>query len=237
MNKTPALKVPLQTELRFRPHCSSDGFSADAAAALPSSTPTLEGRGQVQRAEGPGRGWWQRSRRRRGLLEPHPPRHRQPERQPIDRSPLRSSRASGAPTSTRRPRTVAKAGQPQNTNAALATRDVSGGPPMRTARQPPLRREGYREPSRQTQRAEAGDARRRPVPRCRSTPARRASERPLPWKPEEEVPSRPAREVELRLSPASTPARMMDILEAEGGTNIAARLAPPHREAGGHRLG
>jgi hypothetical protein len=54
---------------------------------------------------------------------------------------------------------------------------------------------------------------------------------------EEEVASRPAREVELRLSPASAPARMMNILEAEGGTKIAARLASPRPEAGGHRLG
>jgi hypothetical protein len=44
----------------------------------------------------------------------------------------------------------------------------------------------------------------------------------------EKVTHEPAREVELRLSPASTPARMMKILEAEGGTNIAARLASPH---------
>jgi hypothetical protein len=36
----------------------------------------------------------------------------------------------------------AKAGQPQNTNAALAARDVLGGPPVRAARQPLLRREG-----------------------------------------------------------------------------------------------
>jgi hypothetical protein len=46
-----------------------------------------------------------------------------------------------------------------------------------------------------------------------------------------------AREVELRLSTASAPARMMKILEAEGGTKIAARLASPHPGAGGHRLG
>jgi hypothetical protein len=97
MNKTPALKVPLQTEPRFhlrryeQPHtiggpaeqqkadgwlavacssssdndprsgwlnCSSDGLRADAAATLPSPTLTLEGRGQVQRAGGPERGWW-----------------------------------------------------------------------------------------------------------------------------------------------------------------------------------
>jgi hypothetical protein len=38
----------------------------------------------------------------------------------------------------------------------------------------------------------------------------------------EKVTHEPAREVELRLSPASAPARMMKILEAEGGTKIAA---------------
>jgi hypothetical protein len=59
-------------------------------------------------------------------------------------------------------------------------------------------------------------------------PARRASERPLPRTPQEKVTHEPAREVELRLSPASTPARMMNILEAEGGTEITARLASPH---------
>jgi hypothetical protein len=63
-------------------------------------------------------------------------------RQPIGRSPLGSSRTSGAPTSARRRRTGAKAGQPQNTNAALAARDVLGGPPVRAARQPPLQQEG-----------------------------------------------------------------------------------------------
>jgi hypothetical protein len=40
------------------PNCSSEGLRADAAATLPSPTPTLEGRGQVQRAGGPKRGWW-----------------------------------------------------------------------------------------------------------------------------------------------------------------------------------
>jgi hypothetical protein len=97
MNKTPAFKVPLQTELRFhlrryeQPHTTggpveqqkadgwlvvarssssdndprygwpnrgSNGLRADAAATLPSPTLTLEGRGQVQRAGGPERGWW-----------------------------------------------------------------------------------------------------------------------------------------------------------------------------------
>jgi hypothetical protein len=63
-------------------------------------------------------------------------------RQPSGRSPLRSSRTSGAPTSARRRRTGAKAGPPQNTNAALAACDVLGGPPVRAARQPPSRQEG-----------------------------------------------------------------------------------------------
>jgi hypothetical protein len=40
------------------PNCSSNGLRANAAATLPSPTPTLERRGQVQRAEGPKRGWW-----------------------------------------------------------------------------------------------------------------------------------------------------------------------------------
>jgi hypothetical protein len=45
-----------------------------------------------------------------------------------------------------------------------------------------------------------------------------------------------ARKVELRLSPASDPARMMKILEVEGRTKIAAWLASPHHRTGGHRL-
>jgi hypothetical protein len=89
-------------------------------------------------------------------------------RQPSGRSPLRSSRTSGAPTSAWRRRTGAKAGPPQNTNAALAACDILGGPPVHTARQPPFGRRGHREPSRRARRAEADDARRRPAPHCRS---------------------------------------------------------------------
>jgi hypothetical protein len=63
-------------------------------------------------------------------------------RQPSGRSPLRSSWTSGAPTSAWRRCTGAKAGPPQNTNAALAARDILGGPPVRTTRQPPSRQEG-----------------------------------------------------------------------------------------------
>jgi hypothetical protein len=63
-------------------------------------------------------------------------------RQPTGRSSLGSPRTSGPPTSARGRCTGAKVGPPQNTNAALAARDVLGGPPVRTARQPPLRQEG-----------------------------------------------------------------------------------------------
>jgi hypothetical protein len=42
----------------------------------------------------------------------------------------------------------------------------------------------------------------------------------------EKVTRRPVQEVELWLSPASAPARMTKILEAEGGTKITARLLP-----------
>jgi hypothetical protein len=60
---------------------------------------------------------------------------------PTGRSPLGFSRTSGALTSAWMRRTGAKAGQPQNTNAALAARDVLGGPPVHAARRPLLRQE------------------------------------------------------------------------------------------------
>jgi hypothetical protein len=53
----------------------------------------------------------------------------------------------------------------------------------------------------------------------------------------EKVTHEPAREVELRLSPAFAPARMMKILEAEGGTKIAARLELVVTVLGDHRRG
>jgi hypothetical protein len=53
----------------------------------------------------------------------------------------------------------------------------------------------------------------------------------------EEVVHRPIREVEIRLSSPTAPASMMKILEAEGEAEAAARLASPHHQTGGHRLG
>jgi hypothetical protein len=53
----------------------------------------------------------------------------------------------------------------------------------------------------------------------------------------EKVAHEPVREVELRLSSPSTPARMMKILEAEGGAEAVARLGSPHHQTGGRCLG
>jgi hypothetical protein len=125
------------------PKCSSDGLRANAAATLPSPTPTLEGRGQVQRAGGPKRGWWRSSRRRRGLLEPPPPRHRRqgpsPHRQiptrilPDDRSTdLRAGapyRCKGrtAPEHERRPGSARRLGRSSRARDATTALAAGGG--------------------------------------------------------------------------------------------------------------
>jgi hypothetical protein len=181
MNKTPALKVPLQTELWFhlrryeQPHTigalrsnrrSTDGSPSPAPAAA-TTTPATSGRTAAAMASGrtPQQPCPRPRRRSRGEDKYKEPEARSADgggdpvgdgyfssrlhlgtddrsRQPTGRSPLGSSRTSGAPTSALRRRTGAKAGQPQNTNAALAARDVLGGPPVRATRQPPLRRKG-----------------------------------------------------------------------------------------------
>jgi hypothetical protein len=157
MNKTPALKVPLQTELRFRPRgyeqpphrracgatssgrlasdlCSSShGPRTDVATGRLSFVSPLKGREPDIKAKEP---------EARSMNGGGDPVGDDESHLPTGRSPLGSSRMSEAPTSAQRRRTGAKAGQPQNTNAALAARDVLGGPLVRTARQPLLRREG-----------------------------------------------------------------------------------------------
>jgi hypothetical protein len=54
---------------------------------------------------------------------------------------------------------------------------------------------------------------------------------------EEEAGHWPTREAEPQLDVPSAPARMMNILEAEGRREAAARLASPHHEVGGHPSG
>ena len=66
---------------------------------------------------------------------------------------------------------------------------------------------------------------------------RRAGERLHPQTPRERATRGPAWKVERRLSRAPTPAGMMNILEAEGGTKIAAWLALPHPETDSHHPG
>jgi hypothetical protein len=127
------------------PNCSGNGLRADAAATMPSPTSPLEGRGQAIKAKEP------EARSADGGGDPVSDEdffsrcHLSADdgsHLPTGRSPPGSSRTSGASTSAQRRRTGAKAGQPQNTNAALAARDVLGGPPVRAARQPLSRREG-----------------------------------------------------------------------------------------------
>ena len=181
MNKTPALKVPLQTELRFRPRGyeqpppTLEGPRGDKAPGRPPSpapaaaTTTSAPGGRTATAMASGRTPPQQcprphlrsrgedkykefeARSADGGGDPagdedfSSRRHLSTDdrsRLPHGRSPLGSSRRSGAPISTQRRRTGAKTGQPRNTNAALAARDVLGGPPVRTARQPPFRQEG-----------------------------------------------------------------------------------------------
>jgi hypothetical protein len=143
---TAARSSSSDNDLRPRwPNCSGDGLRADAAATMPSPTSPLEGRGQAikakeseaRSADGGGDPVGDEDFFCRHHLSADDGSHLT-----MGRSPLGSSRTRGAPTSAQRRRTGAKAGQPRNTNAALAARDVLGGPPVRAARQPLLRREG-----------------------------------------------------------------------------------------------
>jgi hypothetical protein len=73
-------------------------------------------------------------------------------------------------------------------------------------------------------------------PEPRSPPAGLVNTLPLRML-EEEAGHQPIRRVGPWLNPPSTTARMMNILEAEGGREAAARLASPHHKAGGHPPG
>jgi hypothetical protein len=180
--QTPALKVPLQTELRFclrgyEQPPTLEGPRGDKAPGGPpppapvAATTTFAPGGQTAAAMAPRRTPLQqrprprlRSRGEDKLSKPEPEarsadgggdpvgdedffsRHHlsadDGSHPPTGKSPLGSSRTSRAPTYAQKRRTGAKAGQPQNTNAALAARDVLDSPPVRAARQPLLWREG-----------------------------------------------------------------------------------------------
>jgi hypothetical protein len=144
----------------------------------------LEGRGQAIKGKEPevsprgGGGQW--SRWRRSLLRLTPPQHRRRQPPGHRQIPTQVLPDGRAPTSARRRRAGARAGQPKNTNAALAACDVLGGLPERAAQQPPVRRadshtppsggRGHRKLSQRAKHARADDACGRPAPRCRSPP-------------------------------------------------------------------
>jgi hypothetical protein len=147
MIKTPALKVPLQTELRFRPRGyeqpltleDPQGDKAPAGPLQRRPRPRLRSRGEdkykepgARSADGGGDpvGDGDFSSRRNHVTDDG---SRLPTRI------LTNERSTDLRAETR---TGAKAGQPQDTNVALAARDVLGSPPVCAARQPPLRREG-----------------------------------------------------------------------------------------------
>jgi hypothetical protein len=124
--------------------------------------------------------------------------------------------------------TKTRMGLSQNTSTALAAYDVLGDPPVRLATVARtkdrmlhpgwaaavrLPRHGWRAPPPQ---------RRRMV----STPRR--------WRKKRDA---GPREGKPRLASPSAPARMMKILEAEGGAEAVARFASPHHQTSGHRLG
>jgi hypothetical protein len=81
-----------------------------------------------------------RSRRRRNLLRLPPPQHQRRQPPAHRQIPTQVLPDGRAPTSAQRRRAGARAGQPKTTNAALAACDILGGPPVRTAQQPPVRR-------------------------------------------------------------------------------------------------
>jgi hypothetical protein len=220
---------------------SSDDLRADAAVTRPSPTSPHEGPGQAIEAKEPGsdRRWRRWSRRRRNLLWLLPPQHQR------QRPPARQHR-----TSERRPpkahrqvltsvlATRTRTGPSQNTSTALAMYDVLcsrwrredldvAGP--HTAQPPPRVEDGQLHPIRAA-------AVRLPPHGWRTPPPHSWR---MPLSPERRRKKRVAgpRGGRPQLAPPSFPARMMKILEAEGGAEVAARLASPHHRTGGHHPG
>jgi hypothetical protein len=125
-----------------RLNSSSDDLRADAAATRPSPASPLEGRGQAIKAKesevspqvAPTVSSAEKPSPAATTSAPTIGSHL-----PTGRSPLKSSHGR-APTSAHGHRAKVRTRQPKNTNAALAACDVLGGPPVRTAQQPPIRR-------------------------------------------------------------------------------------------------
>jgi hypothetical protein len=249
---TPALKVPLQTELRFRsrgyeqpPHrracgttssgdlcSSSDGLRADATAGRLSFASPLEGREPDIKAKEPEVG----SRVALTVSSAEKLSPAATTSAPAAASTYPPTLHQQAPTA---PKRTGRSSLPSS------PRKREWDPPR--TRVPPSRRTTCCEtprcgwPPSPGQRMEcctldwAAAVRlpwhgwRAPPPqswRMVSTPRSRRKKRdtnPCEGRP--------------RLASPSSPIRMMKILEAEGGAEAATRLASPHHRTGGHRLG
>jgi hypothetical protein len=264
MNKRPAFKVPLQTELWFhlrryeQPHSiggpaeqqKTDGRLTVARSSSSDNDPSTGGRTAAAMASGqtPLQPCPRPRRRSRGedkykesatgtsraasasapttgAVSPPADPHSDPPGRAEHRPPRRGAvpvQRQDRPEHERRPGSSRRLGRSSRAHGATTTLAAGGGVGSQAG-----------EPNTLKLTTPAADQ-----PRIVEVhPSRRASERPLPRTLKERLTHEPAWEVELRLSPASTPARMMNILEAEGGTKTAARLASPHPGAGGHRLG
>jgi hypothetical protein len=192
--------------------------------------------------------WRRRSRRRRNLLWLPPPQHRrrQPpahqhhtrKRRPPQSAPAgphscsRHENKNGTipeheycPHGVRRvvhPMAQGGPGRGQPAHSATDTRAADGQP-----RSTPAVGGGTRSSARTTQTGE---------PDTRQLPAPRTANAPLPRSLREGA-SRCSRRGRPRPAPPSSPARMMKILEAEGGAKAIAWLASPHHRTGGHHPG
>jgi hypothetical protein len=221
--QTPAFKVPIQTELRFRPRgyeqpphrracetinswwlasdlCSSNnGPRTDAAARRLSFASPLKGREPDIKAKEPEVG-------PRVALTGLSAEKLSPAA--TTSAPMAASNNT-APASAGRPKAHQQVLTPVLTTKARTEDEMLHPSWAATVRLP---RHGWGTPPPQSW-------------RMVSTPRS--------WKRRDASP----REGRPRLASLSAPARMMKILEAEGGTEVAARLASPHHQTGGHRLG
>jgi hypothetical protein len=202
MNKTPAFKVPLQTEPRFhlrryeQPH-------------------TIGGPAEQQKADG----WLAVARSSSSDDDDF-----------CSRGPNSSSNDLGADAAAIRPspmpsleRQGRAEGRRVGSQSVGGTGYLVGGETSSGCRGGRRRRKRLRSHSGQR----AGHA---------TATSATNGERPSPRSLREGAGRRPRRD-RPQLGALPSPALMMNILEAEGGTKIAARLASPHPGAGGHRLG
>jgi hypothetical protein len=124
----------------------------------------------------------------------------------------------------------------KNTNTALAAYDVLCDPPV-----PPTAREGpwtWPACARRDRRPCGGRTTTpRPGSRWQFASSVRLVNALLPRMLEEEAGRQPMRKAGPQLGSPSSPAWMMNILEAEGKGEATARLALPHHKAGGHYPG